>query len=154
MPLTEVAGRLTALVAVLAERLVANPVERLRARHMPGWTALEYAGHTADVLELFARRVAHLLAADEPELEVIDHDALVAAGRHNDRTPDETADRLRSGLAALTAELAGVTGPAWDRGGTRAGERRTVRETAYRAAHELIHHGMDIDRRLGPDQAK
>ena len=121
----------------------------LRARPAPDvWSAIEYAAHVRDVFTLFDRRVAQIVAEDEPDLEVVDHDAVVAAGDSNTLAPAAVTDELATAADGLAGRLEGLTPEQWDRAGTREGERRTVLDIARRAAHEGNHHLLDIGRGL------
>jgi hypothetical protein len=112
------------------------------------WSALEYAAHVRDVLGLFDRRVAAMVAADTPELEVVDHEQAVAAGRYNTLDPTVVADELGANAERLSATLQGLGPEDWSRQGMRAGESRTVLEVAQRGVHEAHHHLLDVGRAL------
>jgi hypothetical protein len=120
----------------------------LRARPTPAsWSALEYAAHVRDVLELFERRVVQLLQG-ESELEVVDHDRAVAEGHYNDLDPATVLEQLEAAAGALAVRLEGLEPDDWSRTGTRAGEERTMLDIGRRAAHEAHHHLLDIGRAL------
>jgi len=121
----------------------------LRARPAPDvWSAVEYGAHVRDVFALFDRRVAQIVAEDDPVLEVIDHDALVNDSDYRSLDPVAVVDELSAAAEALAARLEALTPEQWERAGTRKGERRTVLEVARRAAHEGSHHLLDIGRGL------
>ena len=121
----------------------------LAARPAPEvWSAIEYAAHVRDVFALFDRRVAQIVAEDDPVLEVVDHDAVVAAGDYGSLGPVAVVDELAATAEGLAARLEGLAPGQWERSGTREGERRTVLEVAQRAAHEGSHHLLDIGRGL------
>jgi hypothetical protein len=113
------------------------------------WSALDYAGHVGDVLELFDRRVRRIRAVDGADLEVVDHDRRVAEQRYRELDPAELAGRLRAGAARLADTLATTPHTDWGRSGRRAGEQRTIAEIGYRAVHEQTHHLRDIYRLVG-----
>lgn len=113
-----------------------------------GWSALQYAGHVRDVFALFTRRVAQLRAADGAELEVVDHDALVAAGGYDQLDPAALAAAVAAAAEALADAFATLAPEEWERVGTRAGERRSMVDIARRGAHEGSHHLLDIGRTL------
>lgn len=144
-----VPGRLLSSTAAIGDRLTTRQPDALR-RPAAGlaWSALEYGAHVRDVLDLFDRRVRHILAEDAPVLEVVDHDALVVAGRYDRLDPREVAGQVAESANRFVATLGTVPAGAWLRHGTRAGERRTILETAFRAVHESHHHLYDIERLL------
>ena len=128
----------------LAGALGSAPDAALRYRPDPAtWSALEYAGHLADVLELFDRRTAAIRSAPVPDLEVLDHDQLVRERGHNDAAVAATLDRLRRAAAVLSETAERLRPGDLDRAGQRAGQRRTIREVLYRAVHEAAHHARD-----------
>jgi hypothetical protein len=133
--------------AALGDRLAGTDPVRLRARRAGlAWSALEYAGHIGDVLELFDRRVVRIRAAEGADLEVVDHDSRVAEQRYRDREPAELAARVAAAAGRLAATLAATPAADWARAGRRAGQVRTIDDIARRALHEQIHHLHDVDR--------
>jgi hypothetical protein len=121
----------------------------LRTRPADGvWSGVEYAAHVRDVFVLFDRRVARMVAEDDPVLDVVDHDATVTAGGYRDLAVVTVAEELAAAADGLGARLEGLTPDEWARTGTRDGERRTVLEVAQRAVHEGNHHLLDIGRGL------
>ena len=121
----------------------------LRASPADGvWSAIEYAAHVGGVFALFDRRVAHIVAEDDPVLEVIDHEAAVRDANERGLDAAAVADDLTAAADGLAARLESLTPEQWERVGTREGERRTVRNVAQRAAHEGNHHLLDIGRVL------
>lgn len=113
-----------------------------------GWSALQYAGHVRDVFDLFSRRIAQLRAADGAELEVVDHDALVAGGGYDELDPAELAQAIAAAAETLAAAFASLAPEEWERVGTRAGEPRSMLDIARRSVHEGSHHLLDIGRTL------
>ncbi|MFL6130533.1 MAG: DinB family protein [Mycobacteriales bacterium] len=133
----------------LARALGSVPDAALRHRPDPAtWSALEYAGHVADVLELFERRTAAIRSAPLPDLEVLDHDRVVRERGHNDAAVAVTVGRLRRAAAALSETAERLRPGDLDRAGHRAGQRRTIREVLHRAVHEAAHHARDARRLL------
>lgn len=121
----------------------------LRTRPAEGvWSAIEYAGHVRDVFGLFDRRVARILAEEDPVLELIDPDALVRDGDYRALGPVAVADELARSADTFAARLEALTADQWERAGTRDGERRTVLDLARRGVHEGSHHLLDIGRGL------
>ena len=112
------------------------------------WSAIEYAVHVRIVFALFDRRVAQIVAEDDPVLEVIDHDAVVPDSDDRNLGPVAVADELAAAADALAARLESLAAEQWERAGTREGERRTVLDIARRGVHEGSHHLLDIGRVL------
>jgi hypothetical protein len=112
------------------------------------WSAIEYAAHVRIVLALFERRVAQIVAEDDPVLEVIDHDAVVPDAADRSLGPVAVADELAAAADAFAARLEPLAAKQWERAGTREGERRTVLDVARRGVHEGSHHLLDIGRVL------
>ena len=112
------------------------------------WSAVEYAAHVRDVFGLFDRRIAHVLAEENPDLEVVDHDAVVEEGRYRELDAAVVADQLAEGAERLGSTLESLAPGDWGRSGRREGEPRSVLEIARRAVHEGNHHLLDIGRVL------
>lgn len=124
---------------------------RLWRRSTPDvWSPLEYATHVRDVLLLFTRRILAILSADEPELEVVSHDELVAAGAYNLLDPGQVTAEIHDAAQRLAAILQDIAPVEFARRGFRDGEERTILEIAQRAAHESQHHLFDMARALAP----
>src|SRR3989442_10678915 len=90
------AAELPAAVAGLGRRYQA-PLTRflpgedesiLVARPLPGvWSALAYACHVRDVLAVFDRRIARMLAEGAPEPRGWDHEGAVGADAYENHAP-------------------------------------------------------------------
>ncbi len=117
----------------------------LRRRPEPDiWSALEDAAHVGDALAVLAQRVARMRAEDDPDLEWWDQDAAAVEGRYNERDPGDVRVAIADGAVALALGLPRPDDPvAWERGGTRRGERFTVEGIARYALHESVHHRLD-----------
>lgn len=123
--------------------------EIVRRSPEPGvWSALEYAGHIADLFRTFDERVRDALAGREPDEPVVDWEARIAAASASlDREQvaadvADTADTLATTLGELNDDewdLPAVTGR---------GRPTTVEELAAIAVHEGSHHLLDIGRVL------
>jgi hypothetical protein len=123
---------------------------RLRQRRAAKvWSPLEYAAHMRDVLLLFSRRIQVILSQNEPELEVISHDDLVAAGGYNRLDPLVVSEQINDAAQRLAGILNDLAPTDFALCGFRDGEERTILEIAQRAAHESQHHLVDIARGLG-----
>lgn len=122
----------------------ADPAARARRPARGVWSALEYACHTRDVLEVFAPRIRRMLAEDDPELGWWDHEAAVVADGYADQDPVHVVEDLSAAARRLAAVLAEVPADGWDRTGRRrAGEVFTVRGAGRFALHEVVHHRHD-----------
>jgi len=116
-----------------------------------GWSAPEYVGHVRDVCALFGRRIQQLVATEDPQLEVIDHDDVVARGEYATADHAELIESLSVEAERLAGLIESLRDEDWERVGTRAGEARTVREVAQRAVHEARHHLADIGGVVPPE---
>lgn len=113
------------------------------------WAALEYAGHTRDVLVVFAGRVQRVLDEDAPELGWWDHEAAAVERRYADQDPLDVGLELLQGAEQLATVLEAVAEEAWVRTGTRRGtEVFTVAGLGRFALHEATHHLQDAERSL------
>jgi hypothetical protein len=157
------AGRLTRmeLVAMLTDQaeqlamvLPGTSTETLTHRPGAAWSGGQYAGHLVEVLILFDRRVHDLLARDDPELEVVDHDAVVSCGAYDDLSGQQLAEQVAHAARRLSTTFRQVPEDAWNRSGWRAGERRSIADTLERGVHELVHHSSDIAAALGSAPAR
>jgi hypothetical protein len=106
-----------------------------------------------DVLLLFAGRILVIMAATEPDLEVVSHDDLVAAGDYNRLDPQGVAEQINDAAHRLAAILEDLEPADFGRRGFRNGEERTILHIAQRAAHESQHHLLDVARGLGDQVA-
>jgi len=151
VPPAEVGDRLTAAAEAFAALLTDLDDEALRRRPDPAtWSALEYAVHVRDAVEVFTGRIGRMLTEVDPDLGWWDHEAAIAAGAADGATAAEVADGLRAAVAGLVGSLprldadgrAGADG--WSRRGVRRGtEVFTVASTARFALHEVVHHAAD-----------
>ena len=123
---------------------------RLRRSVEPGrWSALEYGGHTAGVLGLFADRIELALALDDPELGWWDHEEAAIRERYNEQAPTSIASLLLDNAKRFARTLEPLDEAAWGRTATRrSGERFTVEGFARFTLHEVHHHLHDAHRVL------
>jgi len=122
----------------------------LAARPLPGqWSALAYACHVRDVLTVFEGRILRMLDEDDPVFSVWDQDAAVEADGYEKQAPAEVAAALAASATRLSATLAAVPDPGWDRTGSRRdGAVFTVLGAGRYALHEGTHHLLDVGRVL------
>jgi hypothetical protein len=136
--------------APLTRLLPGETDDLLRAHPVEGtWSALAYACHVRDVLDLFHQRIRSMLTEDNPTLGWWDHEAAVELDGYDSDDPAAVAAAVGEHATALAGTLAAVTGDAWDRTGVRgASEVFTVLGAARYALHEANHHLLDIGRVL------
>lgn len=121
----------------------------LRARPAPGvWSALEYACHVRDVLEVQRQRLHVALTDDRPRFEPMERDERVERDRYNEQEPDEVADGLVGAAGRLAADLQALDGDGWQRTAVYNWPEvaeRTMDWMARHTLHELEHHLGDME---------
>lgn len=120
-----------------------------RTRPAPDvWSPLEYVAHTRDGVAWYRERIELVLSEDHPQLTARDWDAVTAERDYRDRESLATAvDGWHAVASSLADRLAELTPEQWRRTGAGSGGGdRTVLVLAARAAHECVHHRMDIER--------
>ena len=124
--------------------------ELLRARPEAAvWSALEYAAHTRDAVELYDQRIARVLTEDRPRLAPFDPDAACEERRYSEEVPGEVLAGFERVAAAAADRLEALDPRGWERVGVgSSGEDRTVLVLARRMVHEGHHHLLDIGRVL------
>jgi len=138
-------AEVTRALGLLWSRLV-GAGEDVAVRPDPSvWSTLEYGCHVRDVFELFATRLARMLAEDDPLFDNWDQDATAVAQRYDLQDPATvSADLLRAGEACAAA-FGSVEGAAWRRPGRRSdGARFTVESFARYFLHDPVHHLHDV----------
>jgi hypothetical protein len=121
----------------------------LRTRPQPDeWSALEYACHVRDALEINVERVAATLTDDPPEFQAFGRDEAVEARRYNDQDPSTVVDDIDANAAAVAAVFAAVPDDAWQRYWMRGEMKFTIDWMARNVQHEVDHHLLDIGRTL------
>ena len=137
---------------IVKDVLESTPDERIRARPVPElWAPIEYAAHVGEALRWYATRIRRVLDEDFPKLEPFDFDAAADAGEYRSRNIDTVLIDLR----AACRELANIARPVNDlqliRSGLGSdGSPRSIALLLARAHHELVHHGLDLRRGVGP----
>lgn len=110
-----------------------------------GWSPLEYAGHCADVMTWYGERISRLLTEDTPQLRPFDWDAHTQHRDYRGGRTEEILDQLSRSCTDFVTMLSGIGPDDWNRMGTGSdGTTRTVADLARRAAHEAVHHTLDI----------
>jgi hypothetical protein len=129
------------------EALEPVPDDLLHTRPSPDtWSALEYAVHVREVLDLYALALPLVLERARPEFPGFDPDDAVAS------RPEWTLDRalVLDGIAAacgtLVARADATPNAAWDRPFAIGENEHPARFLMQKAAHEGSHHLRDIAR--------
>jgi hypothetical protein len=121
----------------------------LRTRpHPGGWSALEYACHVRDALELYDGRIEQVILEDRPSLPAMGRDDVAVDRGYNAQDPTMVADQVAGAGEALALRLDAVPDTAWTRAGERDGWEMTVAWMARNAVHEATHHLVDVARAL------
>jgi hypothetical protein len=133
------------------DTLLATAGLALRIRPTPGvWSAIEYAGHSCDIMALHVFGVEQALTVDEPAFPAIDEDlAGMAIATYADLDPRVVATELTTQateLADLVDEATAFDPDAWARGLTIGDERSDVRFLLEHALHDSVHHLDDVER--------
>jgi len=109
------------------------------------WSALEYACHVRDVFRIFDRRLARILAEDDPLFENWDQDRTAVEDRYGEQDPGTVTGELASAGAALAQRFDGVTPDQWSRPGRRSdGASFTVDTFSRYLLHDPVHHLHDV----------
>ena len=152
-PRTDIAGRLRALAADHVVRLEETaPAAYLREHPVEGWSALEYACHVRDVLQVQTARIEQALVEDQPEFIPMGRDERPALLHYNEQPPDGVAAELTAAAEGLATQLEGLDEAGWARTGVYGWPTREVRPVDWigrHTVHELHHHLADVDRVLG-----
>ena len=125
--------------------------EVIRKRPAEGvWSALEYAAHVAQTLDLMAPAIRQIALEDNPHLFSWDPDVQAEEQDYNDWTLLQALSELESACADLSMaiEYVGTSSDAWQRKGTYDHGEREAIDVARNAVHEGNHHLMDIKRGL------
>ncbi|MBA3286526.1 MAG: DNA polymerase IV [Acidimicrobiia bacterium] len=126
-------------VEVLARRDVARRPEP------DVWSSLEYACHVRDVFRLFDRRLAQMLADDDPQFANWDQDETAVAERYWAQDPAVVAAELSAAAATIADSFAAVRPDQWERPGRRSdGAVFTVDSFARYFVHDPVHHLHDV----------
>jgi len=130
-----------------------NGNDALRAHPLDdSWSALEYACHVRDVLEVQRERLLRALAEDEPVFEPMGRDERAVRDRYNEQDPPSVAAALAINADALASDLESLDEAGWQRAGVYSWptvEQRSMVWVAQHTVHELVHHRRDIELVLG-----
>ncbi len=109
------------------------------------WSPLEYACHVRDVCALFRTRLELMLTDDDARFANWDQDETALAERYWEQHATVVAGELEAQALATAAAFDEVSGPDWDRVGTRSnGSVFTVRTFAAYFLHDVEHHLHDV----------
>lgn len=139
----DLASRIGAAAQVWPARLAQDDARR---RPLPSaWSPTEYAAHVRDVAGVMGRRLALILAEDDPTFENWDQDEAAIAGAYASADPREVASQVSSAVGDLAAAYAAVADQEWDRPGRRSnGSVFTAYTLGVYALHDLEHHVHDV----------
>lgn len=121
----------------------------LRSRPAPGkWSALEYACHVRDVIEVQRERLQVALDTERPTLEPMGREEHFDLHGYNDEEPAAVAAQLVATAVRLADDLAGLDGAGQQRAGVQSWPEeaeRTLEWVARHTLHEMKHHLRDIE---------
>lgn len=124
----------------------------LRAHPTPGvWSALEYACHVRDVLEVLDQRVALTLSEDTPTFAPMRRDERVAELAYNEQDPTMVAADIAANADTLAQSFATLDDSAWSRTGIYGypdAAERSLLWMGQHTIHEAHHHLLDVGRVL------
>jgi hypothetical protein len=119
-------------------RILSLPTEQLRRLSSDDrWSPLEYACHVRDVFVLFRHRLELMLTQDNPTYPNWDQDET--------QDPGDVSGALSAAAETLALGFDGVSGPQWDRVGTRSdGSIFQVDSFGRYLIHDPVHHLYDV----------
>lgn len=128
--------------------LTATADARLRHRPDPSvWSALEYACHVRDLIEVFRVRIERMRLESDAELGWWDHEASVQGENYAGQDPDRVGRDIVTNGRVLAGTLEDLRPDGWDRSAVRRpGEAFTIRGSARFVVHEIVHHHRDAKR--------
>jgi len=109
------------------------------------WSVAEYGCHVRDVFQIFDQRLLMMLEQDDPTFPNWDQDATAVADHYQDQDPGVVSGQLTDAAHRIAGRFAGLTGPQWERTGSRSdGARFTVDSFARYLIHDPVHHLHDV----------
>ncbi len=121
----------------------------LRSRPAPGiWSALEYACHVRDVLEVQRERLHLALTTDRPAFEPMGRDERVERDAYNEQEPGAVADELAAAADRMATDLEALDDDGWQRAAVYnwpTVAERSMEWVARHTVHELEHHLGDME---------
>lgn len=117
-----------------------------RVRPAPSvWSAVEYAAHVRDVFRIFDKRLAAMLAEDDPVFENWDQDATALEDDYAHQDPADIAGQLAAAGEAIATRFDSVSPEQLDRPGRRSnGSVFTVETLGRYFLHDVVHHLHDV----------
>jgi len=113
------------------------------------WTPLQYALHSRDMLVVFGERIELACREDDPVVPWFDPGE-AAWLAYNETEPARAADAIDGAAAGFAAILGRLDESDWVRTARRDGvDRFTVAGLACFGVHEVHHHLLDAQGRLG-----
>jgi hypothetical protein len=137
-------GSLTRAGATVWGEVLTRP--DARDRPAPGvWSPTEYGCHVRDVFEMFDRRLALMLAHDDPAFENWDQDATAIERRYAEQDPAVVGPELAAAAETIAARFDAVADDQWGRTGHRSdGAVFTVETLGQYFVHDWVHHLHDV----------
>jgi hypothetical protein len=116
-----------------------------------GWSALEYACHVRDVLQVQRERVALTLVEEVPTYAPMGREERVIELRYNEQDPATVAGELAAAAEAAALAFEGLAPDQWSRTGIYGYPEPTERSLLWlgqHTVHEAHHHLLDVGRTL------
>lgn len=124
-------------------------VEMMRDRPAPEvWSALEYACHVRDVLEVQRHRIEQALTEDRPAFEPMGREERVTRLAYNQQDPATVGSQVEANSRALANAVETLKDDEWERTGFYnypEPAERTMEWIVRHTIHELVHHRADIE---------
>jgi hypothetical protein len=113
----------------------------------PRWSALEYAGHVADVYELTDERLKRMLKKKNPTFSDWNQDHAAVESDYASADPAKLSYSLAATAGKVADVVDRVRGDQWERGGSRSdGASFTIESFARYILHDVTHHLWDVER--------
>jgi len=124
----------------------------LRSRPNPDvWSALEYACHVRDVMQIQIGRVARGLSEETPSFDPMQRDERPTRLRYNEQDPRVVREEVLDAAEALADVFDGLSQAQLARTVTYNWPDKMIRPLRWvgrHTVHELLHHRQDVDRGL------
>jgi hypothetical protein len=109
------------------------------------WSPLEYGAHVRDVYRIFDKRLALMLAEDEPTFVSWDQNQTAIEERYSQQDPEVVAEELEAAAQVFVARIQAVKPEQWDRRARRSdGAEFTTLTLCQYFLHDVIHHLWDV----------
>lgn len=123
-----------------------------RSHPVPGaWSALEYACHVRDVLQIQRERIAQTLVEDVPEYTPMGREERVVELAYNAQEPAEVARAITAAADGVATAFEALTAEQWARRGIYNFPEPAERSLVWlgqHTVHEAHHHLLDVGRTL------